>query len=178
MALYERKPIDHSFVIICVDNSPGLLKTTVASLDNHHAGTARVCVANSSASKNEIDAMGAAAPLVVGGSTVTSLVNEGVSRASAEWVFIVYSGSVVRQRIDEKFSAYIDSERDVLFPIANRKTDFVEGTMNGMLVNRKTFLEVGPMPELESLEMSKAFWAYEAIGMGCRFKAIVGGKIC
>ena len=44
--------------------------------------------------------------------------------------------------------------------------------------NKKTFKEVGEMNDEGSLEFVKAEWAMSAIEYGCKFKAIIGSKMC
>ena len=80
--------------------------------------------------------------------------------------------------MNEKFSFYIGSEKDILFPVANRKYNFIDGTLNGLFINKKTFKEVGEMNDEGSLEFVKAEWAMSAIEYGCKFKAIIGSKMC
>ena len=47
-----------------------------------------------------------------------------------------------------------------------------------LLIDRKTFKEIGEFNEEGHLEMVKAEWAMSAIECGCKFKAILGSKMC
>ncbi len=176
--MYTYKSLGHSFVIACIDSSCNLLRNTVDSIKSQNAQAQIIAVFPESTYEENLQMASGLCEVVKGGSTVTSLVNAGIRRATSDWALVVFGGSIVRQKMHDKYAYYVDDERDILFPVANNKTNFVDGTMNGMLVATKTFRLVGDMPEEENLEMSKAFWANDAIGHGCRFKAIVGAKIC
>lgn len=176
--MYTQKTLNHAFVIACIDSSCNLLRNTVDSIRMQDDRVQIIAVFPRSTDSETLESASRICSATVGGSTVTSLVNVGMGGIASDWAFIVFSGSIVRQKMHDKYAYYVDDERDILFPVAKNKTNFVDGTMNGMLVATKTFKLIGNMPEDENLEMSKAFWANDAIGHGCRFKAIVGGKIC
>ena len=137
-----------------------------------------MCSAYAGLDKDSIESMRSVCPVILGGNTITSLINAGMKKATEDWVFIVFSGSQVMPRMNYKFEYFVTSEKDILFPVANRKINFIDGTMNGIFMHRNTFSTVGDMPNDDDIQLSKAVWAYEAINHGCVFKAIVGGKIC
>jgi hypothetical protein len=105
--------------------------------------------------------------------TVTSLLNEGMKRSTKDWVYFVYSSCRLRPKIDEKLSKFITSDKDILFPVVDRVWNFVDGSMNGILINRKFFEEVGPFIDENDLKITKLEWADRAINKGGKFKAIV-----
>ena len=80
--------------------------------------------------------------------------------------------------MDQRFAYFFENEKDILFPISDGKTNFVDGTLNGVFINKKTWKEVGEMSDEGSLEEIKLFWALDAIDKGVKFKAIAGSKIC
>lgn len=176
--MYIHKSLDYAFVIACIDTSCNLLRNTVDSIKVQDERAPIIAVFPDSTDQENLRNASHLCKVVTGGPTITSLVNAGIRECASGWAFVVFSGSIVRQKMHDKYAYYVDDEQDVLFPVAKNRTNFVDGTMNGMLVATKTFRLVGDMPEEENLEMSKAFWANDAIGHGCRFKAIVGGKIC
>ena len=178
MQIYQHKHIDYCFVVVCIDSSTGLFKNTIDSIQQQHPGVPAICVVSKGTDPETTKFMESRCEVSHGGSTVTSLINEGFRKAQREWAFVVFSGSLARLKMHEKISFYIQSKKDILFPVANNIANFVDGTMNGMLVHRDTFRLVGDMPEDSDLGLSKAIWAHEAVNHGCRLKAIVGAKIC
>jgi hypothetical protein len=80
---------------------------------------------------------------------------------------------------------FIKDDKDILFPVIDRKTNFIDGSMNGIIIRKSTFLKVGNFQTqtmqkktANEIELIKTFWALDAIENGCTFKAIVGMKIC
>ncbi|MFZ8393467.1 hypothetical protein ACO1MB_14640, partial [Staphylococcus aureus] len=67
---------------------------------------------------------------------------------------------------------------DILFPIVDRKMNFIDGTINGIFLHRQAFDLTGPFSDDPSLEKSKAVWSSTAVEKGCTFKAILGAQIC
>jgi hypothetical protein len=84
----------------------------------------------------------------------------------------------MRARLNDKFSLFVENERDILFPIAEGKTNFIDGTLNGLFIHKEAFKEVGKMEADGPLAECKAAWAERAVTKGYRFKAIIGSKIC
>ena len=118
------------------------------------------------------------APTHVAGTTFSSLINLGFKHAPADWNIVVIAGTTVRAKLDEKFGLFIESDRDILFPVADKKFNFIEGTINGLTIHRHTFEDVGEWDTNLPLDTTKLLWAYEAVRKNCRFKAVVGSKMC
>ena len=137
-----------------------------------------ICITEKDAKPIDIKSMKDVCPTFKGKNTFSSLINSGMKNAKSEWNFIVFAGTNVRNRMDEKFFLFIDSKKDILFPIVDNKTDFVGGTLNGLLLNKETFKEIGDIEEDGSLDYVKIMWAFKAIQKGCKFKAIANTKIC
>lgn len=122
---------------------------------------------------------------IKGYDTITSLINVGMKKTKADWNAIVFAGSWVRSNIYRKFDLFVEKEKDILFPVVDGKINFTEGSMNGIIIHKDTFKEVGdfstaPMQKsgCSDLELIKLFWSLQAIEKGCTFKAIIGMKIC
>lgn len=98
--------------------------------------------------------------------------------APADWNFLVCAGATIRSGLDRKFAFFVEDEKDILFPIAENKPYFVDGTLNGIFIHKKTFKEVGEWGEDNDLAWVKTLWALNAIDKGCKFKAIANSKIC
>ena len=176
--LYVYKPLDLGFIILCHDGTASRLWNTISSIQVHYPNCPCICATGESTTEEELKTMQKKCVTRMGKNTITSLINAGMKSAPASWNFIVIAGSYVRGHLDQKFSYFVEEEKDVLFPIVDKKMNFVDGTINGILMHKKTFKEVGEMGEYESLELCKLEWAVRAIENGCRFKAIAGTKIC
>ena len=73
---------------------------------------------------------------------------------------------------------YVGSEKDILYPVAEHKYNFIDATLNGLFINKKTFREIGDFEENGALDIVKTVWGGEAVQHGCKFKAIIGSKMC
>ena len=178
MNLYTPKQLKYSFIILCPNYSHSLLKTTVNSLKEFHSEVPFIAVTDSLATTDDLGEIKKICPVYKGKTTISSLLNVGMRHSSADWAFTVFAGTTVKDNIDKKFSFFVSSEKDILFPIANRKMNFVDGTLNGLFINRQFFKQVGDFDDDGELEHIKLLWADKAIGNGCRFKAIIGAKLC
>lgn len=178
MKLYTHKDLKCGFVILCPDHAVKLLESTANSIKNRYSGVPFVCATDETANTQDLKEMRLICPTYKGKGTFSSLINTGMKHAPADWNFIVCAGVTIRSKLDQKFSFFVSSEKDILFPIAENKTYFVDGTLNGIFMHKKTFKEVGDWDEHKDLCMVKTFWALEAIDKGCVFKAIANSKIC
>lgn len=177
--LYHPKTIEYGFVVICPNANIGQIKTTVNSIKCNYQGSPCLCVLPETIHKDDLKEVGKLCKSTTGGDTITSLINAGMrSPPCSNWNFIVISGSWVRPNLNKKFAYFIETEKDILFPIVERKTNFVEGTLNGILIHKKAFKEIGEFSNDNPLDICKMMWAIEAIEKGHKFKAIIGGSVC
>jgi len=177
LKIYQPKTLKSSFVIVCPDNSLSLLKNTANSIKSKF-DLPFICVANGDATQEDLAEMKLVCPAYKGKTTISSLINVGMRHAPAEWAFIVFAGSNLPQKIDGKFAFFVNDEKDILFPVVQRKINFIDGTWNGLYLNKKTFREIGEFQESGELLEVKCEWAERALEKGCRFKAIIGSKVC
>ena len=112
--------------------------------------------------------------IVQGGMCITSMIDAACSHSKTEWVYTVLAGSILKKGIDCKISKYIKSERDVIFPVVDRIWNFVDGSINGLLLNRNFHSEVGELGFGKNLQYTKLIWADKAMQKGANFKGIVG----
>lgn len=112
-------------------------------------------------------------PVYQGKNSITSLFDLAIQKIQNEWVFVVFAGSVIKKKIDLKLSSYVENKTDVLFPVVNRIYNFIDGSMNGILINKSFYTEVGEFGTGNSLQDTKILWADRALQKGVRFKAIV-----
>jgi hypothetical protein len=166
-------------VILCTERNINLLRSTVNSIKSRFPNYPIICVTDDTVTPNDLKEMKSICPVTYKGkSTFSSLINVGMQYAPADWNFIVCAGAIVRLKMDEKFAFFVESEKDILFPIAENKTNFVDATLNGLFINKHTWKEIGPMAEIGPMEIIKLMWATQAIEKGVKFKAIAGTKIC
>jgi hypothetical protein len=154
------------------------LWNTVSSIQVYYPDRPCVCATGEETPEEELKIMRKKCVTRVGKNTITSLINAGMNHAPSPWNFIVIAGSYVRAGLDQKFSYFVEKDKDILFPIVDRKLYFPDGSINGILMHKKTWKEIGEMSEYESLELCKLEWASRAIEKGCTFKGVVGAKIC
>jgi hypothetical protein len=165
-------------VILCQNHEISLLKTTANSIRSRYPGYSFICCADESANEEDLKKMNEICPTYIAGNTFSSLINQGMKKTPALWNFILCAGVTMRSKLDYKFFKFIKNDKDILFPISNNIPYFVDGTLNGIFVNKNTFKEIGNWINHENLEWVKTLWATEAIRKGCTFKAIANSKIC
>lgn len=113
-------------------------------------------------------------PLVKGGNCITSMMDNIVKNLKTEWVYFVFAGTNLRKGVDKKNFIYVETYKDVLFPVVDRIWNFVDGSMNGLLISKQFYREVGDFGSGKNLQVTKLLWAEKAMSIGGRFKGIVG----
>lgn len=177
MRLYNKKIFDYGFIILCSERRINLLSTTANSIKYRYEKTPYICVTDDSAKASDLKEMKSICPTFKGKNTFSSLINVGVKNAKPDWNFIVFAGSTVCAKLNNKYDTFIEDEKDILFPIVDQKYDFVNGSLNGLFFHKKAIKEIGTIEEEGSLEFVKTIWAAKAIIKGYRFKAIANAKI-
>ena len=176
--------LDIGIIVLCPDRNIGGLKNTVASVTHHCWNRECIGIVGNDATKEELAEMGEICPSYKGKDTITSLVNKGMRHLKHEWGFIIFGGSRVQHFLERKFTTFANYENEILFPIVERRCNFVDGSFNGVLINKKFFKTVGKFPEadlqkegINDFEMAKLFWAIDAIEKGAKFKGIIGMRV-
>lgn len=177
-----------TFVILSPEQNIGRLKGTVRSIKNNYCDDARiVCSVGKATKKTELEEMKTVCPTFKGGETVTSLMNTGLKNAEEGWCMFIMEGAWLPRNIESRYFRWVEGEKDVLFPIVvaydiqgmptKILSEFSECTLNGILVHKSLFNEVGKFSD-NPIKISKQFWGLEAASRGTKFKAILGIKIC
>jgi hypothetical protein len=174
--------MDLGFIILCPDRNIGGLRNTLVSIKNHSYNRESFAVVGSNATANEIKDIKELCPVHKGKETITSLINVGMKKMTHEWAFLMFSGSRVQTYVEKKVNTFAKTEKDILFPVVNRKCDFVSGSFDGVIINTKLFKQVGDFPDItlskedgiNEFEMAKLFWCNAAIKKDAVFKAIIG----
>lgn len=176
--MFHYKSVPFAFVILCPDRNLGGLKATIRSAAGRYPDAPKIIVVPGSISNKELQEFKVLGDVVKGRDTYTSMINEGLGRTKTEWNFIVFAGSIVKYRFYHKYSYFLEDNKDILFPIADGKYNFIDGTMNGILIHKNAIKDIGDMPEEDMpLETAKLIWASNAVTNGYRFKAIAGARI-
>lgn len=175
--------MDLGFVILCIDRNIGGVKNSLGSVRFHSYNRESICVVPETTSAEEMKNFKQIVETHKGENTVTSLINVGMKKCRHDWAFMFFSSSRLPPYIEKKLSTWVKKDTDVLFPVADRKCEFSEGSFNGVLINKKFFELVGDFPSIiaknsqNDFELSKMFWAVKAMDHGCTFKAIVGMRV-
>lgn len=176
-----------TFVILSPEPNIGRLKGTIRSIKNNYREDAEmVCVVGRAVNKEIVAEMKLECPVFKGGDTITSLMNTGLKNSNG-WCLFVIEGAIIPKSIESRYFKWINNEKDVLFPIVvtyniqgepiKILSTFADCTLNGMLIHKKLFDEVGKFTD-NPIKVSKEFWALDATCKGAFFKAILGVKIC
>jgi len=177
-----------NFIILSPEHNVGRLKGTINSIKNNYNENSKIiCSVEKNIKKKELEEYKEICPTFKSGSTITSLINNGIKNAYDGWNLFIMEGARLPINIGKRYQKWIKSEKDILFPIIinyDREgiptkifSTFEECTLNGILVNKKFFLEVGKLSE-NPLKISREFWCMDAVERGATFKAILGIKIC
>lgn len=177
--------MDVGFVILCPDKNTSGLKLTISSIVTYFDKNSNyLAVVSEDVPTSDLKQMKEICTVHKAKNTITSLINLGMKKLKSQWAFLMFSGSRVQPYAAKKLTMFTKSDKDVLFPVVDRKWDFVEGSFNGVLVNSSFFHEVGDFPDttfektgMNDFELAKLLWALDALKKGAVFKGIVGMKM-
>lgn len=168
--------IKFSIIILCPDCSTGALKTTTDSIKLAFSDVPYYAVVGENA--KPIMELSKYCPVHKGGETITSLIDEGIKHSTTDWNLVVMAGSWLREHVVWKYQYFARSEKDILYPVIDRKIGFDEASINGIYINKIAMKEVGDFgDEGTDIKIVKLFWALDALKKGYHFKAIVGAKL-
>jgi hypothetical protein len=176
--------MDVGFLVLCPNKNATGLKISLGSINNYSYNREAICVVGDNANDEDAAKLGELCPIHKGGNTLTSLINVGMKQLKHDWAFILFSGSKIPKYLERKFDLFVKNDSDVLFPVVDRKCNFVEGSFNGVMINTKFFKKIGDFQTsnidkdgFNDFEFTKMLWAIGAINQGATFKGIVGMKI-
>ena len=165
--------LDWGFIIISTDSNHINLENTVKSIRANYDNAPITCVY----CKEIKDLKCQNITLVSSKPNYAAMINSGMESTNNDWNIIFIAGTHVRKSIAKKYSMFIESENDVLFPNDLKRSNFIDGTINGLCLHKEFFKRVGNFNESsEKLEHSKAEWGFNAISYGVKFKAICNTK--
>lgn len=166
--LYQEKSLDLTVVILSIDGDPSKIEKTYVS--SNFLCEKYPCIG---VIPKDRAVKGLSCQVYNGGDCVTSLIDHGMQKVKTEWALFVFSGSIIKKKIDKKLSLYVETKKDVLFPVVNRIWNFIDGSMNGLLISKEFYSQVGEFGSGNTLQNTKILWAERALEKGVRFKAIV-----
>lgn len=176
-----------NFVIISPEPNIGRLKGTIRSIRNNYGEGAKVaCCVEKGISKDSLKEMREVCETHRGGSTVTSLMNKGMEKSADGWNMIVTEGSCIPRALVRVYGSWARSAKDVLYGVgithgrdgsAESTTSFLDCSLNGIMMRREFFLEVGKFSD-NPMGVSRCFWALDAMERGAVFKGVLGARIC
>lgn len=173
--LYQSSKLDMTVVVLAHEKPLSEIKRTFDSLTNLQYDYKRIlCVSEKSEINNPIFDN---TTLCKTGDSITTSIDAACKLAKTEWLFFVFAGSYLPKNVDNKNSKYAQDYKDVVFPVVNRHWNFVDATMNGLLISKQFHEEVGDFGSGNQLDITKLIWADKAVQKGVKFKAIVGAKL-
>jgi hypothetical protein len=163
--------LNWGFIIICVDSNHINLENTIKSIRSKYENASITCVYGQEIKDFNLNCEGL--KFVKSKENYAAMINSGMNATEKDWNIIFIAGTYVQINYTKKYSMFIESDSDVLFPNYIRKSNFIDGTINGLCINRKLFKKTGEFNEnCEKIEHSKAEWGYNAIPHNVKFKAI------
>lgn len=96
---------------------------------------------------------------------------------SKNWNFFIFGGTIVKPSVLGKLSCFVENYKNVLFPVLDRKTKFLQSSLNGLLIHKKALQEIGSFSKKYKHDSSKLLWYATAVEKGYDFRAIVGARL-
>ena len=171
-------PITDSLGVIVLnpESDPSSLRITVKTVrDNFPTATIQCAVGKKHYDLAELQRH---CQVTVGGDTITSLIDAGLKANKKKWSFILSSGTFLRHYSLRKYECFCKNEKDILFPVVDRKWTFDEATINGLLMPTQVHKDVGPLGDgNHDIHLVKLLWWLDAHAKGYKFKALVGARL-
>jgi hypothetical protein len=162
--------------ILCPDLNSGGLKYTTNSIKATFPSIDRICMVGSNAKTIDITYLSNICQIKKAGKTITSLIDDGICSLNKEWCLVVMAGSIIRYNIFKKYK-YFAEDKDILFPVIDKKFLFPEASINGILMRKETYEDVGKFGDsVEDIREAKLIWAAKALEKGYKLKGIVGAR--
>jgi hypothetical protein len=179
--MFDIKNIKAAYVILCPDGNFGLLQSTVKSLKIGQSNVPFITVVSNTVKPETLKQLKTVSKVHKAKDTITSLMNTGMRNSPGDWTIFIMAGTWLRRKLVYKYSRFIESDTDILYPIIPTQRDhrFKSCSLNGLCINKKVFKKVGPFAEKGDLSKCKEEWSLYAYGLcNSQFKAILGAQIC
>lgn len=179
---------DFGFIILSPTGAYPKVKTTFKSIELRYPEASSICTIPTGISPEDISYLKRISPVYRGKNTITSLFNTGLKNGHKQWNIFVMEGAVIRPRTIERIARFIESEKDVIYPITmERDRDgyptsihdkFHNCSINGITIHKKLFTKVGNFSPSNPLTTSRSDWQMMACGYeNAFFRGVLGVKI-
>ena len=176
--------MDVGFLILCPDRNISGLKNSIGSINHNSYNRESIAVVGDDANIDDVKEFKQVCTTYKGKNTITSLINLGMKKINHEWALIMFGGSRIQPYTERKITQFVKTEKDILFPVIEKRYDFISSSLNGVVINTRFFKEIGDFPEISmfkegfnDFEMAKLFWCADAMQRKAVFKGIVGIRI-
>jgi hypothetical protein len=174
--LYRYKNLNCGFVVLCPSCNIQNLNNTANSIKTVYPDSNILFVMPNHCSKEVSDSSSKFGKTYKSDPNIAAMINKGLNNATADWNFVIFAKGWLRSRIDIKYSYFVSSERDILFPIVGKRLNFLDADINIFLIHKKAFETVGNFPEINAFDNSKLIWTGRVLDKGCILKGVVGGQ--
>lgn len=165
------KPFEYGFVVICHNTTTDKIKTTVRSIQFNYPNKQIICCLPKDGNV-DIDV-----PVIKGGNSFISILNNGMKKAPCKaWNFFIKADHWLSNHLEQRFLMFTENEKDIIFPIKNGKTSFIDFDLSCLLLHHTALKEIGAFHDTKH-EVARALWAATAIYKGYKFKTLLGTVI-
>lgn len=111
---------------------------------------------------------------ILKGKNLMSCINIGMFNGWKEWNCILTPQTTwVKDYLVKRYASRIQGYKDIFYPVMNQQINFTDNNLNGIMIHKKAFNEIGGFPENVSFEESKILWANNALDRKCQFKGVI-----
>lgn len=165
------KPLDVCISVICLDGNPSKINDTLNYHKYFFSDFDKQVFIN-----KEINSNFEYKKYFVKSNEKFVFFDKAIKESTKSWCFLILSGLYLQKSIIRKFSEFVRSEKDILFPVKNKIWDFCRNPIECLLINKNFYNEVGFFGKENPEDIIKLLWANDAIKLGGTFKSIVGVK--
>ena len=164
---------EYGFVILCPNVNVRHLENTVESIKTYYAESKTLVVLAGKCDLKSTTKVRNLSQLVVAEENLIGMLNKGLELSiCGEWNVVIRNLRWINSNLEKKFFTFMESDKDIFFPITRKNWNFSKFDLNGLLLHKKTFSDVGEFPPADSLEESKLLWAGKAMEKGYKLKGI------
>jgi hypothetical protein len=174
--MYEPKDINVSMAIVVTDKNSNKINETLKHNYNYYCKYNKILITNN----KKIDYYNNGEKYHIYETNSYQILENydiAMKNCNTEWCFLLQAGTYLTKNLIKKLSMFIFSDKDIIFPVKNRVYDFIKNPLNGLLINKNTYNNIGVFGKDNPEDIIKLLWAADAVKFGCTFKAIVGCKI-
>jgi hypothetical protein len=169
----NKNKVKLGFVILCPNLDIRQLENTIESIKTYYSDSSILVVLSVKHDPKHITKVRNLAQLVVAEDNLIGMLNKGLELSiCSEWNIIIRNLRWINSNLERKFFNFMESDKDIFFPITRKNWNFTKFDLNGLLLHKKAFTEVGEFPSYDYMDESKIMWAGRAIENGYKLKGI------